>query len=81
MTIIRDKTAISLTEEECEAIKTVAELTYKIYCGLNDTEMKRFNDIMKASRGNADNSDIEISILDLFCILDDFQMNIDEFNS
>lgn len=81
MTIIRNKTTISLTEEECEAIKTVTELTYKIYCGLNGAEMKRFNDIMKASRGNADNSDIEISILDLFYILDDFQGNIDEFNS
>lgn len=84
MTINRNKTIIVLTKEEREAIRIAAKLAHDIFLGLNDDETSRFNGIMRASWNGDDDpdcSDIEVGINDLFCLLDDFQKNIDEFNS
>lgn len=83
MTINRNKTTIVLTKKEREAIKTVAKLTHDLYYSLSDFEVQNFNGIMKASwHDNADDTDnIEVGILDLSCLLDDFQENIDKFNN
>lgn len=75
MTIVRNKITINTTEEEREAIKIVANLAHDIYYGLNNDEVACFNGLMKASRAGEDNDadDIEVGILDLSCLLDDFQ--------
>ena len=82
MTIIRDKIIISLTEEEREAIRITTKLAHDIYYGLNNDEINRLNNIMKVSWTNEDGDvdNIAVGILDLFCLLDSFQENIDEFN-
>ena len=82
MAIIKNN-VIKLTEEEREAIEIVRKLTNNIYYGLSDTEMHRFNKIMETSWGYnvEDARSIVVSIFDLSCLLDDFQGNIDKFNS
>lgn len=82
MAIIKNN-VIKLTEEEREAIEIVRKLTNDIYYGLSDTEMHRFNKIMETSWGYnvEDARSIVVSILDLSCLLDDFQGNIDKFNN
>jgi hypothetical protein len=78
MTIIRNKTTIDLTEEERKAIKIVSTIARDLYYGLDNNEMDRFNDLMKES---IIDDIIEVNILNFSCLINDFQKNIDEFNS
>lgn len=74
---------INLTEEEREAIKTVAKLTNDLYYGLDKNETARFDGIMRASWSGVDDPDcssIEVGICDLSCLLDSLQENINQFN-
>jgi hypothetical protein len=82
MKIIRNKTTINLTDVEREAIEIVKKLANDLSYNLSNDELAHFhfNDIMKESWGD-DNDHIEVSINDLFYLLDNFQKNIDEFNS